>query len=135
MGGNTKRKPFDDGDYPLLKDWYDEWVKINKAMIGVSFAVIAFTITVFDIGTPESTLSEARTKSMTLAWIFLIVSSGLSGFSICVAYIWIDSIRRRKLYHLKGVVFIAGYVIKVYYIGTVGWILSLASVGALVEGI
>ncbi|EAQ96674.1 hypothetical protein KT71_06604 [Congregibacter litoralis KT71] len=54
---------------------------------------------------------------------------------MCAGYVWIDAIRRERLRHLAGEVFVVKFVIPVFWIGSIGWALSLFALAGLMLGI
>lgn len=115
-------------DYPVLKDWYEEWVKINKAFIIVGVSIVAYTISVFDLAGGESSIDEDKFLLLKKSWMFISAGCASAGLSICVAYLWIDVIRRENLPHLAGkVYFVRKLPLQIVYVGALGWVFSIAS--------
>jgi len=122
-------------EYDLLKGWYDEWTKINKTFVFLSLTIIAFTISIYGLGDPDTELDAQTMGELRAVWTRLFAASIAAGCSICTAYVWMDVIRRERLPHLAGEVFTVKYGIRAVWIGAFGWVFSISAVLALLYGV
>ena len=116
-----------ENEFNVLRGWYDEWVKASRLLATFSFAAIGFTILVFDFESGRQ-LDHKQTELIRLSW-FLFGSSGLlSGFSIILAYLWMDTISRIHTPSLIEKVLWRPPWRPFLKLGVIGWAVTVVSV-------
>jgi hypothetical protein len=99
----------DDDEYEVLKFAYEEWAKINRIIATFSFVIIGFTIAGKATHISAELLTYAQKESIRTAIVLFCVSGLVAGLNMCVAYIWMDAIRRNYKKSLIGKTVIGNY--------------------------
>jgi len=124
----------DKDEYEVLFNWYSEWVRICKLLTTFSFAAIGFTMLIFDIKKGHSIPAD-QIELIKMSWAFLGVGGLLSGASIALAYLWLDSFSRSRMPSLIGKVVFSKSFIAVLRVGTAGWLVTLSAAFCTLAGL
>ncbi|MBQ0799204.1 MAG: hypothetical protein KBT63_07935 [Porticoccaceae bacterium] len=125
----------DKDEYEVLKFAYEEWAKINRIIATFSFLIIGFTIAGKATHISVELLAPEQKESIRTALVLFGLSGLAAGFNMCVAYIWMDAIRRNYKKSLIGKTVIGSYPAFCLKLGSLGWILSIFSICSIIYGI
>ena len=116
-----------ESEFKILRGWYDEWIRASRLLATFSFAAVGFTILVFDLKSGRQ-LDPKQTELIRQSW-FLFGGSGLlSGLSIMLAYVWMDTISRIHAPSLIGKVLWRPPWRPFLRLGVIGWAVTVVSV-------
>jgi hypothetical protein len=125
----------DKEEYEVLKFAYEEWAKISKLIAGFAFASIGFLIATQSNLQSLEKITAAQQDGIVTAFYSFSAAGLLAGLNICVAYIWMDAIRRNHKTSLIGKTVVGNYPNWCLRLGAVGWILAVFAIGAIIFGV
>jgi hypothetical protein len=117
----------DKEEYEVLRFAYEEWTKINRLIATFSFIILAFTLTGVTIYLKNVVLTSAHQSDILIAIKSFVWAGALAGINMCVAYIWMEAVRRAYKKSLVGKAAIGNYPAFCLKLGSVGWFLSVSA--------